>query len=124
MLDIVVFWTLWYVGHSGMLDIVVCWTLWYVGHSGMLDIVVCWTLWYVGHSGMLDICLVFTIVHVVNTIKIILTTDFELSDWNNIVSTCTRAFHTHHECMLWSYHCCAMHKPIICTRHGEIKMKI
>ena len=59
---------------------------------------------------MLDICLVFAIVHV-----IILTTDFELSDWNNIVSTCTHAFHTHHECMLWSYH------AVLCIAHYVYK---
>ena len=43
-------------------------------------------------------------MYVVNSVKTILTTDYELSDWNNIVSTCTHTFHTPHECMLWSYH--------------------
>ena len=84
----------------GVAVIVMCWTWWYAGNRNLLDSL------YFGHLSCF-----FTILHVVNTVKTILTTDFELSDWNNIVSTCTCAFHTHHECMLWSYH------AVLCIAH-------
>jgi hypothetical protein len=51
LLRMLVCWSFWCVGHSGVLVILVCWSFWCVGHFGVLVILVCWSFWCVGRAG-------------------------------------------------------------------------